>query len=189
MKKCFLIVFLISFSSHLSAQVQDQHPILNKKIPAVEIKDINGNSFNTRNLENYGKPFIIIFWATWCQPCIKPLDTIAKYYNDWFKETGFRLYAVSVDNEKSFDLVKSISKAHAWKFIVLIDRNRDFARSILANSQVPSIFIVNSKDEIVWVYQGFPDGNAVKKESTSNIIKLLRKLNVGEDIRNISLSD
>ena len=38
------------------------------KIPAVNVKTIDGATFNTANMVNDGKPIIIDFWATWCKP-------------------------------------------------------------------------------------------------------------------------
>ena len=46
------------------------------KIPAADVKTIDGKIINTANLSNNGKPMIISFWATWCKPCKKELDAI-----------------------------------------------------------------------------------------------------------------
>ena len=72
-----------------------------RKLPSIDIKDVDGNPFNTSKIQNDGKPIIISFWATWCKPCIKELTTIADDYSDWQEETGVKLYAVSVDDSRS----------------------------------------------------------------------------------------
>ncbi|PLX05358.1 MAG: thiol:disulfide interchange protein, partial [Marinilabiliales bacterium] len=71
MKKLFL--FSLLSIACLSAIAQ---------IPATEIKDIEGKPFNTSKISNDG-PIIIDFWATWCKPCVKELEAIAEYYEDW----------------------------------------------------------------------------------------------------------
>ena len=36
-----------------------------RTIPSVDLVDIDGNSFNTSEILNDGKPILINFWATW----------------------------------------------------------------------------------------------------------------------------
>ena len=41
-------------------------PAAYAQLPQVELKDLQGNSVNTSELNNDGKPFIVSFFATWC---------------------------------------------------------------------------------------------------------------------------
>ena len=68
------IIFSLAFLSLLSPSMAQEE---GRKIPAVEIKALNGSQFNTGSLDNDGKPMIISFWATWCSPCKLELNTIA----------------------------------------------------------------------------------------------------------------
>ena len=81
MKKNILIIICMVLSINLFAQeAKDKHLA---KLPAVEIQDLNGNAFNTKDIQNDGKPIIISLWATWCKPCIAELLAIADEYEDW----------------------------------------------------------------------------------------------------------
>ena len=49
-----------------------------KKLPSIDIKTLDGVTFNTSQIENDGAPIVVSFWATWCKPCIQELTTIAE---------------------------------------------------------------------------------------------------------------
>jgi cytochrome c biogenesis protein CcmG/thiol:disulfide interchange protein DsbE len=67
--KTILSLSLVFFT-YITAFSQDTHATENqlKKLPSVNLKDINGKSVNTASIDVQG-PIIISFWATWCAPC------------------------------------------------------------------------------------------------------------------------
>ena len=78
------------------------------QLPSVNLKTMDGQSINTDTLSNDGKPFIIDFFATWCKPCNRELDAIAEVYEDWQKETGVKIVAVSIDQAQNINKVTDI---------------------------------------------------------------------------------
>ena len=95
------IALLLIIGLTFGAAAQDDHgKSSGKKVASVQLKDMDGNSVNTAALELDG-PIIISFWATWCSPCKRELNTIQDLYPDWQDETGVTLVAVSVDDEKT----------------------------------------------------------------------------------------
>lgn len=47
-----------------------------------------------------GKVVLIDFWASWCGPCRRENPNVVKAYNK-YKDKGFEIYGVSLDNDKS----------------------------------------------------------------------------------------
>ena len=151
MKTLFLsFLATILFSTPIIAQ--------NSTLPSVNVKTLNGVSINITEIENNGKPIVISFWATWCKPCKKELNTIAEVYEDWQDETGVKLVAISIDESRSMAKVSPYVNASDWDYEVYLDPNGDLKRA-MGVSAVPHTFLLDSKKEIVWQHKGYVDGD------------------------------
>lgn len=66
-------------------------------IPNVELHDENGNLIR---LESYrGSTVLLVFWATWCRPCLQEIPHIRDAYRK-YNSRGFTVMSVSTDNDK-----------------------------------------------------------------------------------------
>ncbi len=169
MKKIFLSLSLIFLTIGIFAQNT------NTDIPSVEVKDINGNVFNTSKISNNGKPIIIDFWATWCHPCINELIAIDENYDDWKDETGVKVYAVSIDNSRSMGRVAPFVNGKGWEFEILLDPNSDFKRAMNVVN-VPHTFLIDGKGKVVWQHTSYAEGDE------EELYELVKKLAKGEKI-------
>lgn len=146
-----LMILIIVLVSSLAAK----EPV---KLPTVDIKNLKGELLKTDKLNNDGKPFIICFWATWCNPCIREMTTYNETYEEWQKESGLKLYAISVDDTRSSKKVAPFVKGRDWKFDVMLDENSDFRKAMNVLNP-PHTFICNGKGEIVWQHSGYAQGD------------------------------
>lgn len=166
MKKTLLFALILWLSASLFAQTESETK-KGKTLPSVEIKTLDGKSFNTKEIVNDGKPVIISLWATWCKPCIAELMAISDVYDEWVEETGVKLYAISVDDSKSVARVAPFVNGKAWDFEVLTDQNWDLKRA-MGVSDIPFLCILNGKGEIVWQHTSYAPGS---EEEVFEIIK------------------
>ena len=150
-KKLILSVCAITFFT-VSSFAQ------NRTLPSVKIKNLKGSLVNIQTIENDGNPIVISFWATWCKPCKKELNTIAEVYEEWQDDTGVKLIAISIDDSRSASKVKPYVNAVGWEYEIYLDPNRDLSRS-LGVSTVPHTFLLDGDGNIVWEHRGYIEGD------------------------------
>lgn len=178
MKKNFLFIAILFLGTSI-AFCQDTtktKPSAKKfKLPSVNVKTLDGATFNTSQLSNNGKPVIISFWAMWCTNCLKELKAIQEVYPEWQEETGVKLIAVSIDNAKSVDKVKPFVNGKNWDYDVYLDTNKDLYRALNIN-QIPHTFVVNGNGEVVWQHVTYTEGSEI------DLYNIVKKVSTGQDI-------
>jgi len=143
-----------------------------KKLPSVNIKDMDGNAINTAKVTNDGNPIVISFWATWCKPCRLELNTIADEYEDWQDETNVKLIAVSIDDQRTKSAVVPTVNSSGWEYDIWMDPNGDFKRAMGVNF-VPHTFLLNGDGTIVYSHNNFVPGD--EEELYEEILKVAKK--------------
>lgn len=146
-----------------------------RKLPRVELQTLDGKKVSLDTLTNNGKPIYISFWALWCTNCIKELNAIVDVYPDWQKETGVKIVAISIDDERNKSKVGPFVNGKNWEYDVLLDPNSDAKRALNVNT-IPHSFLINGKGEIVYQHNGYNAGDE------DELYKLIKQLSAGETI-------
>ena len=152
-----LLLLLIFFVFAL-LQVHGQDLKVNRKLPDIAVKMLDGSSVQSTSLLNKEGLTIINFWATWCKPCMLELNTIKDVYPDWQKETNVKLVAVSIDDTRNASKVGPLVKGKGWTYDIVLDPNAEFKRSLNVNN-IPHTFLINSKGEILWQHNSYAPGD------------------------------
>ncbi|WP_315558517.1 TlpA disulfide reductase family protein [Hoylesella nanceiensis] len=142
-----LLVLLTAFCAPIKAQ-----------LPQITLKGIDGKSVRLDTISNNEKPIIVSFFATWCKPCNRELSAINEVYDEWQKETGVKLVAISIDQAQNVNKVKPLVDANGWKYEVLLDPNGEVRRAVGAQ-MIPFVLVLDKNKNIVYKHSGYADGS------------------------------
>ena len=172
MKKTIILISVLFLGITLKAQ----EGILERTIPAIDIKTLTGEIVNTSSLDNAGKPMIISFFALWCKPCLRELTAIDDVYQDWQEETGVKLVAISIDDARSMPNVMPTVNGNGWEYEFYCDPNGDFKRAMGVN-MIPHVFILDGEKKVVYQHTSYAEGGE------NELYEIVKKLAAGESIK------
>ncbi len=155
MKYLFFILITLLYLTKAHAQTDS---IRTSQLPDIQLLNLNNEAVSSLDIKNNDAPVVISFWATWCKPCIKELIEINENYPDWQDETGVKVYAISIDDERTVHKVAPFVNSRDWEFEVLLDKNNDFKRA-MGVINVPHSFILDKSGKIVWQHNTYAPGD------------------------------
>lgn len=147
MKYLPLLILLIGLSP-LQAQ---------KKLPATEIKTLDGQTVNILDYVGEQPLTILSFWATWCSNCKKELNAIADLYPDWQEEFNLQLIAVTVDDQRSLPKARPVVETSGWEYIILSDTNQKLMNALNFRA-IPQTFVLDREGNILYEHTGYAPG-------------------------------
>ncbi len=80
-------------------------PAINREAPALSVKTVNGRDFDLSAMR--GKVVLMVFWATWCAPCLAELPVIGKFHRKYHAK-GFEVIALSVDEPRNREKMRRL---------------------------------------------------------------------------------
>jgi len=147
MKKIIISLFLASSSLLMNAQ----------SLANISAKNLKGETVSLSQLSEE-KPLVLSFWATWCLPCLEEQTSVNEKIEEWKKEKDFNYVAVSVDDPRTVNKVKSVVNGKNWNFDeVLLDPSQSVKRKMNINN-VPTT-LVFYKNKLVYSHVGYALGD------------------------------
>jgi peroxiredoxin len=87
------------------------------------------------------KVVIVNFWATWCAPCKAEMPTLQAYF-DKHKSEGLEILAISMDEAKDVQAVKTI--AQSYGFYVALKSDSNF-KGLGRIWRMPTTFVIDKE--------------------------------------------
>jgi peroxiredoxin len=116
-----------------------------------ELRTIDNRRVKLSELK--GKLVMLNFWATWCGPCLAEAPYLVKAY-DKYKERGFEILAISVDNEFEQYKVPQFAKQYGMNFTVLYDEGVDRLYGV---KSYPTNIFIDREGNVRYQQQTFSD--------------------------------
>lgn len=111
--------------------------------PDFALTDLAGEKVRLSDFR--GKPVIVNFWGSWCDPCIREMPAIQRQYELW-KDKGLVVLGVNLDESKV--TVQSFVKQTGVTFPILFDQGLRM-RDRYAVRYYPTTFFIDANGKIV----------------------------------------
>ena len=139
-----ILVFGLAVAGCSSGHVSEQVPALDKTAPDFQLQSLDGQTFSLSGLR--GRPLMLNFWATWCNPCRMEMPFMQEVYEDQkFSEQGLVILAVNLGESPA--KVKKFVEDNGLSFPVLLDTGLEVAKMYNA-SRIPVTYFID-KDGII----------------------------------------
>jgi thiol-disulfide isomerase/thioredoxin len=151
------LVFVSALSSHIFAQKTDGEKALPTTVALPKVTQINEIALKNL-LKPNGKPLLVNFWATWCDPCREEFPDLVKIDQDYKNKIDF--ITVSTDNlaEINRDVPKFLSEMKAEMPSYLLKTGNEDAAIMMVSKNwqggLPFTILFNEKGETVYFRQG-----------------------------------
>ena len=135
----------IGFALVLAARLLGREVLApNHPAPAFQALRLDGT---VAELADYrGKVVLLNVWATWCLPCRAEMPSMQRL-QERFKDTDFRVVAVSVDQERSA-VVRQFAQELGLTFDILHDPTGEIQRAY-RTSGVPESWVLDRSGTII----------------------------------------
>ncbi len=114
--------------------------------PEISLKTPEGEILALSSLR--GKVVLIDFWASWCGPCRKENPNVKKIYEK-YKDQGFEIYAVSLDNNAAQWKGAIAKDGLAWKHVSELLGWKGAVSRAYGVGSIPQTFLLDKEGRIV----------------------------------------
>jgi thiol-disulfide isomerase/thioredoxin len=133
-------LLLLSISLFVNAQNKKGKPI-----PEISLPGPMGTELTVSSLK--GKVVLVDFWASWCKPCRYNNPKLVSVYEK-FKEKGFEIYAISIDENKGSWMSAITEDKMFWTNVVDSRGWRSTVLSTFNVEAIPANLLIDKKGMI-----------------------------------------
>ena len=122
---------------------------LRSTAPAWELKSLDGQTLKSSDFK--GKVVVLVFWATWCRPCLAEIPDLVSLQNSYGKD-GLTIVGISVDRGDPAK-VQSFAKEKGLNYpVVFADK---LVREAYGGIEViPATFLIDKEGKLASKHLG-----------------------------------
>lgn len=155
MKGIFTGFLLLFVTMALTAQ---------KQVPDVRLKTLKKQTVPLHEALAAADYTVLSFWATWCAPCKRELNTIAAVYEDWQQAYQMQLIAITIDDQRMLSKVPGMVATNWWSYLVLADEDGSL-RNAMNITSIPRTLIVDREGKVLYDHSGYKPGDELELEA------------------------
>ena len=138
---------LLAFTLLLFAAVAGvAQPTVGELAYEISLPDVKGAI--QKLSDHKGKVVLIDFWASWCGPCRKANPSLAAIYSK-YKDKGFEIFGVSIDDEKKAWKKAIHSDGITWK---QVNGSGGWEAPVALQwkiEQIPASFLIDQQGRVI----------------------------------------
>jgi peroxiredoxin len=148
-----IIITLSLIIISLSTFAAESLNLKSVKMYNAEVVNTNNQAVLLKDITSAEKTTIFAFFAEWCAPCQKELDSLNANL-DSLNAAGVEVVAVALGSKGKMDKINITIKEKGWKMKFLYDSENE-GQNIYRITTLPYVMVVNKTGKIVYDNNGF----------------------------------
>ena len=137
--------------------------------PDFELTTSTGETVRLSDLR--GKPLIVNFWASWCEPCRYEMPAMQRVYQEYSGQ-GLEILAVNSTSQDTLQAALDFAAQQGLTFPILLDQQGAVSSSYRVQA-LPSTFFVRPDGVIQEVVVGGPISEALLRTRVERLLSTL----------------
>jgi outer membrane lipoprotein-sorting protein/peroxiredoxin len=133
-------------------------PLPHTAAPDFVLQDLDGKEVAWNSFK--GKPVLVSFWATWCQPCRAEMPKVEEARR-LFGEKGLEVLAINFGETP--EVARKFIAENGYAFHVLLDRDKALSGKFSVGS-IPALLLINRDGYLSARFDGFSSALDLKEE-------------------------
>jgi thiol-disulfide isomerase/thioredoxin len=130
-----------------------------ESIPAISLKTYSGETV-TFGPED-GKVTLVVFWATWCVPCIEEIPHLKNFHAN-LADRGFRVISINIDDPEG-RTAPTMMRQFEINYPVLVEEDESAEKAFGGLRALPTSFLVGRDGKISRRIEGLYPAEVVEK--------------------------
>ncbi len=145
-----LILTACGGDAGMPARLAVGDPLPSFSLPALDGSEVDGASLA-------GKPVVLNFWATWCQPCLKEIPELRELARD----ERVQVVGVALDEEGA-RAVQPFVQTHGMRYLILLGDQETFLS--MGGIAIPYTLVLDADLKVAGLYRGPATLEAIEKD-------------------------
>jgi thiol-disulfide isomerase/thioredoxin len=127
-------------------------------LPDIQAAGTDGKQYRLSDFGGNNQPAAVIFWATWCKPCIDELDNLSELLAEKDDPSSYNIITICIDDARTASTTRSFVAGKQWPFLVLIDINQDIKRAMNV-TDIPHYILFDKNGKHIRKHTGYLPGD------------------------------